>query len=80
MFDEDLFSVPRAEITFTYVSREDNGDVIARLERTIRNDEAEYLPHILNAFLLFLQGMTFTYVDTVTATSEKGTEYTSELL
>ena len=80
MLNNGYYTLPRAEITFTYISRDDDDNEITRVVRTIRNDDAEYLPTILNAFLLFLQGMTFTYVDEVKAVSEKGTEYASDML
>lgn len=75
MFDfEDDDSIERTVITFTFHQYDDEGRSISKVTRTIRNEDAEYLPSILEAFLFFLQGMTFTYVDNVVAVHESGSE------
>lgn len=74
MFDFENNDFDRTVIRFSYNTYDDNGDIVARVERTIRNDDAEYLPSILEAFMYFLQGMTFTYVDNVVAVHESGKE------
>lgn len=79
MFDlDDINDGYRTVIRFTYDQYDDEGNPIARVERVLRDDQAEFLPSILNCFLLFLQGMTYTYVDDVVAFSDKGTEYSAE--
>lgn len=70
-FDEDN---DRTMITFTYHQYDTEGRIISKVERVIRNEDAEYLPSILEAFMFFLQGMTFTYVDNVVAVHESGNE------
>lgn len=78
MFNFDDDEMDRVVIRFTYNQYDDEGNTVARVERIIRNDEAEYLPSILSAFRYFLQGMTYTYIDNVVAVSEKGKEFSSE--
>lgn len=78
MFDFDNHTNDHAVITFSYKLYDDEGRAVSSVTRTIRNDDAEYLPSILSAFVYFLQGMTFTYVENVVAVSDKGTEYSSE--
>lgn len=72
-----MFTFPRTEVNFSYTQRDENGNVVATVERTVTDDNAEYLPTILEAFMYFLQGMTFTYIDNVIATSETGTEHSA---
>lgn len=79
MFDLDEYNdKDRVLIRFDYVLRDDEGRTISTVQRAIRGEEAEYLPEILNAFRLFLQGMTFTYIDNVIATSEAGIEHSAD--
>lgn len=74
MFDCDDYHPNRNEITFMFNQYDEEGRNIARVTRTIRNEDAEYLPSILEAFMYFLQSMTFTYVDNVVAVHESGKE------
>lgn len=71
---EDDDNPLRTRIRFVYEQYDDTGLPIAELTRTIRNDDAEFLPSILEAFMYFLQGMTFTYVNDVVALHESGSE------
>jgi hypothetical protein len=64
----------RTVIRFSYEQFDDKGNQTSYLTRTIRNDDAEYLPSILEAFMFFLQGMTFTYVDDIVVVHESGKE------
>ena len=77
MFD-DYDTHERTVIRFMYDHYDDEGKRISRVERVIRNDDAEFLPSILEAFQLFLQGMTFTYVENVVVTTENGNEISSD--
>lgn len=74
MFNFDDNSETRTVVRFSYETFDDEGRTIASADRTIRNEDAEYLPSILEAFMFFLQSMTFTYVDNVVATHESGAE------
>ncbi len=79
MFDIDNYEThERTVIRFMYDHYDDEGKRIARVERVIRNDDAEFLPSILEAFQYFLQGMTFTYVENVVVTTEDGNEISSD--
>jgi len=78
MFDIDDDYSDRTVITFSYNQYNDEGRKIASVTRTIRDDEAEFLPNILEAFKYFLQGMTFTYVEAVAVETTEGNEITSE--
>jgi hypothetical protein len=75
LFNESL---PRVEMSFTYVMRDEDDDVITRVERTIKNEDAEYLNNILSEFRYFLWQMTFNYVENVIVTTEGGNEITAE--
>lgn len=74
MFDFEDENTVRTVISFNYKQYDDEGRTISSVTRTIHNDDAEYLPSILEAFMYFLQGMTFTYVDNVVAVHESGKE------
>jgi|LakMenEpi03Aug12_release.lakeMendotaPanAssembly.Ray.scaffolds.fasta_scaffold4605891_1 hypothetical protein len=74
MFKFDNDDMSRTVVRFSYENFDDEGNVVASVTRTIRDEDAEYLPSILEAFMYFLQGMTFTYVDNVVATHESGAE------
>lgn len=74
MFDFDNDDMDRAVISFNFRQYDDEGRTVSTLTRTIRNDDAENLSSILEAFLFFLQGMTFTYVENVVAVHESGNE------
>jgi hypothetical protein len=75
LFNESL---PRVEMSFTYVMRDEDDDVITRVERTIKNEDAEFLGNILSEFRFFLWQMTFNYVENVIVTTEGGNEITAE--
>lgn len=78
MFDFEDDDTDRAVITFTYKQYDDEGRSIASVTRTIRNDDVDFLPNILNAFMLFLNGMTFNYVEDVVAVSSSGKEHSAQ--
>lgn len=78
MFDFEDDDTDRAVITFTYKQYDDEGRTIASVTRTIRNDDVDFLPNILNAFMLFLNGMTFNYVEDVVAVSSSGKEHSAQ--
>lgn len=78
MFDFEDDDTDRAVITFTYKQYDDEGRTIASVTRTIRNDDVDFLPNILNAFMLFLNGMTFNYVEDVVAVTNTGNEHSAQ--
>lgn len=65
------------EITFSYYEYDEQG-CKTHVLRTLRGEDAEYLPTILREFAYFLQGMTFTYVNGVSAHSDSGRSHSSE--
>ena len=77
MFDFDNESENRTVIKFSYETYDDEGRTLASVTRTIRDEDAEYLPSILEAFMYFLQGMTFTYVENVVAVGQDGNEHSA---
>jgi acetylornithine deacetylase/succinyl-diaminopimelate desuccinylase-like protein len=73
MYDEDYR--PRSYVEFTYVGYDPvTGSRSAEITRRVEGESAEYLPPLLEAFMYFLQGMTFTYVDNVVAVKSSGGE------
>jgi hypothetical protein len=65
------------EVTFSYTEYDEYGSS-TYITRTIRGDDSQYLPNLLQMFHYFLKGMTFSYVDTVVAYGPNGSEHTSE--
>lgn len=68
---------PDTTITFTYKSVDKNGNTTTYLERSLHDDNTETLPAILQEFVYFLNGMTYTYVDNVVAVKFDGTDVAS---
>lgn len=68
--DYDYEMKPSTRITFLFTERDKNGREITNLARTLHGDDCVYLPTILEAFVYFLQGMTFNYVEGVTAVKD----------
>ena len=64
-------------VMFTYRSYDSDGNQTGYIERTLYNEEAESLPNIIEMFHCFLLGMTFTYVDSVSALNDEGVELAS---
>lgn len=76
MFDEDEYQNDSV-IELRYVSYDKNGNREADIVRRLHGEQTEYLPNVLNAFHLFLLGMTYTYVDQVVAVKSGGSEASS---
>ena len=80
MFDFDDFDDPddsRITITFDYHRFDSNLRTEAKITHHVRNDKADHLPHILDAFKNFLKGAGFDYVEEVVAVKQSGGETSS---
>lgn len=82
MFDNDIFpedyEKTHVKVGFEYRRYAPNGfNIEAEVNHYLRNDQAEYLPHLLDAFKQFLNGIGFTYVEEIVATHESGKETSS---
>ena len=64
-------------IEFKYISHDDKGNRNAVIKRMLLGEQTEYLPNVLQAFVYFLNGMTFTYIDTIVAVGKDG-EHSSQ--
>lgn len=80
MFDEDLFPEDY-ENTYATVGlvyrRYNKGHLETEVTHYLRNDQTEYLPHLLDAFKQFLNGLGYTYVEEIVATHQSGGESSS---
>jgi hypothetical protein len=70
MFEDSI----KSKVTFTHAQYDENGNQTVHIERSLFDDEAEFLPTILNEFRYFLQGMTFSYVENIVAVDDEGGE------
>lgn len=81
MFDyDDEFDSAGGKTTISFEYRRYAGDyeqLEMDVSRYIRNEQAEFLPQILDAFKQFLVGIGFTYVEEVVAVKETGGECSS---
>lgn len=77
MFDLDDHLRSATRIGFEYRRFDDEGRIEAEVSNYLRNDQAEYLPHILDAFKQFLNGMGYTYVEEIYAVKANGEETSS---
>lgn len=82
MFDNDIFSEDyentKVKVGFEYRQYARDGyNLEAEVSRYLRDDQAEYLPHLLDAFKQFLNSIGFTYVEEIVAVKEGGQEATS---
>lgn len=81
MFDNELMSEDYekiySKIAFEFRRYENGERLEAEVNHYLRNDKAEYLPHILDAFKQFLNGIGYTYVEEIVATHESGGESSS---
>ena len=76
MWDEDVFK-RKSYVEFKYVGYDDKGNDLVEITRRVIGEDAECLSNILGEFKFFLHGMTFNYVDEVTAET-KNTLHSSE--
>lgn len=70
-------NTPKTSITFTYKTIDENGNTTTYIERSLYDDNAEGLCKILEEFTYFLNGLTYTYVDSVVAQTTGGNEISS---
>jgi hypothetical protein len=68
----------KSYVELRYVGYDEEGNRFADITRRIDGDKTEYLPNLLEAFVYFLHGMTFTYVDTIVAQKNSGNISSSE--
>lgn len=76
-FDDGISDKTYTTISFDFRRYEGGQFLEAEVQHNLRNDKAEYLPHILDAFKQFLNGMGFTYVEEIVAVKGNGEETTS---
>jgi hypothetical protein len=56
---------PRTILTFSYKSYNEGGELTSHIERSLHDDKNEFLPDVLQEFLYFLNGLTYTYIDVI---------------